>query len=56
MKDPEPESLFISFGDSALQFQLRVWTEDPRWVRLRSDLGVALEHALREAPIGVPPG
>jgi potassium efflux system protein len=54
MKDPEPESLLISFGDSALQFQLRVWTEDPRWMRLRSDLGVALQHELREAQIGTP--
>jgi potassium efflux system protein len=52
--DPEPEALFVGFGDSSLGFQLRIWTEDPRWWRLRSDLAVALQAALKEAGIEVP--
>jgi potassium efflux system protein len=52
--DPAPEALFVGFGDSSLAFQLRVWSEDPRWWNLRSDLAVALQAALRDAGIEVP--
>jgi small-conductance mechanosensitive channel len=51
MQDPEPESLFTGFGDSALECQLRVWTEEPGWMRLRSDLGLAIQDAMRKAQI-----
>ena len=54
MKDPEPESLFTGFGEKALEFQLHVWTEEPRWARLRSDLGVAIQDAMRKAQIAAP--
>ncbi len=55
LKDPAPVALFIAFGDSALDFQLRAWTarfEDS--VPLRSALGVAIYHALTEAGIAIP--
>jgi small-conductance mechanosensitive channel len=52
--DPAPEALFTGFGASSLDFQLRFWTEDPLWMRVKSDIGVALQQALREAEIGVP--
>lgn len=52
--DPPPEALFTGFGASSLDFQLRFWTEDPLWLRVKSDIGVALQEALREAEIGVP--
>ena len=54
MTDPAPDALFTGFGASALEFQLRFWTEDAGWMRLRSDIGVAIQDALREAQIGMP--
>jgi potassium efflux system protein len=54
MSDPAPDALFIGFGDSALNFELRVWTTQRRWARVRSDLAVALQRALAEAGIVVP--
>ena len=52
--EPAPEAFFVGFGESSLDFQLRVWTDDPRWSRLRSELGIALQQALRDAGIEVP--
>jgi small-conductance mechanosensitive channel len=52
--DPSPEALFVGFGASSLDFQLRFWTEDVQWLRVKSDIGVALQTTLREAGIGVP--
>jgi small-conductance mechanosensitive channel len=46
---PAPEALLIKFGEDAADYELRVWTEDPAWTRLRSDLGVAIQRALRLA-------
>ncbi len=54
LADPAPEALFTGFGATALAFQLRFWTEAPAWMQLKSDLGVALQHALRGARIGMP--
>jgi small-conductance mechanosensitive channel len=53
--DPEPQTLFLGFGDSALNFRLRVWI--PRFeegFEIRSDLGVAMYAALRDAGIRIP--
>ncbi len=52
--EPAPEAFFVGFGESSLDFQLRAWTDDPRWSRLRSELGIALQQALRDAGIEVP--
>ncbi|MGH7787266.1 MAG: mechanosensitive ion channel family protein, partial [Candidatus Binatia bacterium] len=52
--DPPPEAFFIGFGDSSLDFQIRVWTVQPKWARLRSDLAVAVQRALADAGIEVP--
>jgi len=45
--DPPPEALLMRFGETSADFQLRVWTDDPEWMRLRSDLAVVLQRALR---------
>jgi hypothetical protein len=37
----------MRFGEASSDFQLRIWTDEPEWVRLRSDLAVALQRALR---------
>ncbi|HTY19195.1 MAG TPA: mechanosensitive ion channel domain-containing protein [Myxococcota bacterium] len=45
--DREPEALLAKFGEKSAEFHLRVWTSEPNWMRLRSDLGVAVQRALR---------
>lgn len=45
--DPEPEALLMNFGEKSAEFQLRVWTAEPNWMRFRSDLGVEVQRALR---------
>ncbi|MHC5113273.1 MAG: mechanosensitive ion channel family protein [Planctomycetota bacterium] len=55
LSDPEPESLFTGFGESALNFQLRAWTESPRGAPIvKSELTVAIQAALADAGIVVP--
>lgn len=53
---PEPAVFFDSFGDSALNFELVVWSDEmsyrPR--RYKSDLNFAIEKGLREAGISIP--
>ena len=56
LKTPEPTVFFDGFGDSALLFELGVWTSamthSPR--RFRSDLNFAIERKLREHKIEIP--
>lgn len=56
LKLPEPTVFFDRFGDSALQFELGVWTSEmahsPR--RFRSELNFAIERKLREHHIQIP--
>jgi small-conductance mechanosensitive channel len=52
---PPPRALFLGFGDSALRFELRAWTQrldDAGGVK--SELGVAVCAALREAGMTIP--
>ncbi|MBI1726366.1 MAG: mechanosensitive ion channel [Candidatus Rokubacteria bacterium] len=50
--EPAPVALFLGFGASALQFEMRVWTgRVDVWVQTQSGLAVALYAALREARI-----
>jgi small-conductance mechanosensitive channel len=53
-RNPKPEAYFVSFGDSALNFELRFWTYQEDWFRLKSDVAVGLAKALREANIEIP--
>ena len=52
---PEPKVLFISFGDSALLFELRVFIQniDKRF-QAASDLNFAIDAAFREHNIQIP--
>ncbi|HZS49057.1 MAG TPA: mechanosensitive ion channel family protein, partial [Blastocatellia bacterium] len=56
LSDPAPEVIFRDFGDSSLDFELRVWTiqqvQTP--VRLKSDLYFAIFEAFQEARIELP--
>ncbi|NET49049.1 MAG: mechanosensitive ion channel, partial [Merismopedia sp. SIO2A8] len=52
---PAPEVYFQGFGDSALNFEVMVWTGEPRkQFRVKSDLNYAIEASLREHGIGIP--
>jgi small-conductance mechanosensitive channel len=51
-RTPPPEALLVSFGEDAAQFQLRFWTEDRHWTRLRSDLSITLQRTLRAERAG----
>ena len=55
MSEPPPETLFRGFGESALNFELRAWTESERgFLAVMSDLGVATGEALEAAGIRIP--
>jgi potassium efflux system protein len=53
--NPEPRAYFVGFGDSALDFKLRAWSEllDDGY-SIRSEITVAVQVALEQAGIGVP--
>jgi potassium-dependent mechanosensitive channel len=53
--NPAPIVLFLGFGESALRFELRVWTNRfDRWLQIQSELAGACYAALREAAIDIP--
>jgi potassium efflux system protein len=55
LEHPEPYVLFTGFGDSSLDFEIRLWTEseDANTI-VRSDIAVATQAALARAGINVP--
>jgi small-conductance mechanosensitive channel len=56
LPEPAPEIVFLDFGDSSLDFELRVWTirqvQTPQ--RLKSDLYFAIFDTFREKGIEIP--
>jgi small-conductance mechanosensitive channel len=46
---PFPEALLVRLAGSQLEVELRAWTEDPNWMRVRSDLAIAVHAALKPA-------
>ncbi|MGB3615956.1 MAG: mechanosensitive ion channel domain-containing protein [Elainellaceae cyanobacterium] len=52
---PAPEVWFQGFGDSALDFEIMVWTGEPRkQFRVKSDLNYEIEASLRRYGIEIP--
>ena len=52
---PKPQVWFQEFGDSALVFELLVWTGDPKHQpQIKSDLNYRIEASLRRHEIEVP--
>ncbi|MFL5453827.1 MAG: mechanosensitive ion channel domain-containing protein [Myxococcales bacterium] len=51
---PEPVALFTGFGDSALRFELRVWTPVDEWVANASKLRARISNAFLQAGIAIP--
>lgn len=56
LKDPEPQVIFLAFGESSLDFELRVWTAEMthRPGLLKSALYFAIWDRLKAAGIEIP--
>jgi potassium-dependent mechanosensitive channel len=55
LKEPPPEGLFVGFGDSSLDFELRVWVSNIRQrLQVRSVILTEVERRLAEAGIEIP--
>jgi len=55
LSEPEPSVLLVGFGESALNFSIRIFVgELGNRLRATHDLLVRLEHALKENGIGIP--
>jgi potassium-dependent mechanosensitive channel len=53
-KEPAPQAFVVNFASTAVSFQLRAWTDRYEdWVRVRSDLSVAVDDALTQENITV---
>jgi small-conductance mechanosensitive channel len=55
LDNPAPSAIFIGFGDSSINFELRVWIADvSQRLRVRSELGLAVDRHFRAAGIVIP--
>jgi len=55
LKHPEPTAIFTGFGDSAINFELRVWIADiSQRLQVRSELGLAIDRTFRAAASSSP--
>jgi small-conductance mechanosensitive channel len=55
LEQPAPTALFLGFGDSALNFELRCWTDaHDKWLMTRSELAVQINKTLAAAGVAIP--
>ncbi len=55
LEDPEPSPIFVGFGDSSLDFELRAWMSDVnKRLRVKSDLGQYVDRRFREEGVQIP--
>lgn len=54
LKHPPPQCLFLSYGDSSINFELRVWTEYAIWIQVQSELTLAIYNAVYAAGMSFP--
>jgi potassium-dependent mechanosensitive channel len=55
LKEPAPQAVFVAFGDSSINFELRAWTNRfERWPAIKTELAVALYAALRAGGMTFP--
>lgn len=54
LQEPPPEVIFVSFGDNALNFELRVWVNRiDREPQIKSSLNFIIEYNLRQQQISI---
>ena len=55
LRQPPPRAFFTGFGDSAINFELRAWTDQfDQWFQIRSELATAVYDAGQAAGISFP--
>jgi len=55
LSEPKPSPIFVGFGNSSLDFEVRVWISDVETrLRIRSELCQAIDRAFREQDITIP--
>jgi small-conductance mechanosensitive channel len=55
LAEPEPTAIFIGFGQSSIDFELRAWIGDiDQRLMVRSELGMAIDRQFRAAGIVIP--
>ena len=54
LKTPAPWALFDGFGESSLNFRIRIWTTMDTGMTTKSDVTMAIYDALKEAGIEIP--
>ena len=53
-ESPAPQVLFLSFGESSLDFELRVWVMDADYrLKVKSELHQEIDRRFREAKIEI---
>lgn len=54
VNDPEPMVVLSGFGDSAVNWQVRVWSPTPDFLQVRQATAREIKYALDKAGIGIP--
>jgi small-conductance mechanosensitive channel len=54
LQEPAPRCLFMSYGDSSINFELRAWTDFANSGQVHSDLTVAIYEAVNAAGMSFP--
>ena len=55
LRDPPPQAVFVGFGDSSINFELRAWTDEfGNAIRIRTDLAAAVYDAIKAAGMSFP--
>ena len=55
LKEPPPRGLFMGYGDSSINFELRAWTDQfDNWGLIRSELAAAVYDAVYAAGMSFP--
>ena len=54
LKSPKCEATFDGFGDSSLNFQLRIWSNTEIIYRIKSQVAIAIYDAFAEEGIEIP--
>jgi potassium efflux system protein len=55
LREPPPQVVFVNFGDSSINFELRAWTDEfANALRIRTDLASAVYDVVNEAGMSFP--